>query len=157
MEVFFGNIGYAITGLSILTIMACIFSRVDGGFAIGLALGAYTAAAWIPPLWQNPSEMANIHTIIVMFAFAAVHGRHSNKIVTLLVVALAADVFWSYLRLNHVGTLLTNLFFWQSLLNLLTILLCVTVLIKCYNRPTKNIGDHEEGLFHAKIATRNVR
>jgi len=150
LTLIFANIGYIITGLSLFTIGGCLYSKTDNMVWICFLLGAYTSVAWIPSFWSDPHHMAQIHTIIVMLALVAIRGKYGNSMVTILVMALAADVSFAYLQGANVGITPTNLFYWQSILNILTIALCIITLFRCYNETTKKMGFGERHSFYAK-------
>lgn len=151
----FGNIGYLITGLALITIISCIYTKTPNYFPISLILGAFTAVAWIPEFWNYPKEIASPHTVLAMAAMVTIRGQYSNRIITILVTALSVDVLWAYLQASEVQSILTSTFWHQSILNLLAVSFCLIVLLRCYN-PTKDKG-LQRGIFYAKHTHQFIR
>jgi len=149
MELFFGNVGYLITALSVFTIGACLYSKIDNALAISAVLGAFTAVAWIPSYWNDPSLIAQPHTLILMAALVSIQGKYSNRLVTVLFIALTADILWAYLQSSSTSILTLSVWH-QSILNLLTITFSLIVLIRCYTNPTKEIGIGGGQIFYAR-------
>lgn len=160
MALILGNIGYLLTGLALATILACFVQRVNHYIPISLTIAAYTAAAW-SPAWDSPSDLASVYTLLAMFSMVMIRGNRTNRLVNILLLALASSIAWKYMQANDVGTFLlfgksfNDIFFLQSILNCLTITLCVLVLMKCYN-PTKHIGMKSQGSFYAKFTDRLI-
>ena len=99
--------------------------------------------AQIPELWNSPRNMASLHAGAFFIALGGLHNGISVRILvltTLMTVCSGLWVIFSYIdfpenSLNFPG----HLFWWQSIVNLLFLAMCITVIVGCYNslRMTK--------------------
>ena len=153
MTFFFANIGYILTALFVGTAAYCIKTGTREAFSSGVVLGMVTVTAWIPSLWNDPSNMAIAHLSILVCALLAIHEKYSYLTISILFTMLACDAFWVMIPAISLPENSYNfpksLFWWQSVLNLLFIFLSLVTIRRCYT-ITHDKGGRSNDTFYAR-------
>lgn len=152
----FSHIGYALVGLFLVTSISCVIVNTAESFAQAGMLGLLTMTGWIPSLWNNPESMAVAHLAVLIGMLLSLYGPGAKAIIFLMLSMIIADIAWLvFPHMNFPANGLyfpASLFWWQSVLNIIFICLCIRTLMSCYHSHSiQGFGSDHHGSFYARI------
>jgi len=124
--------------LFVVAVVFCVVANDDDDFIKGVFLGVLFFANQSDSFWLNPEAMFIYHmaTLLVMLP-AMSNVRHWKAILITTYVLFISDVIWVYMPELHLTenawAFPYDIFYWQSILNIVLAILCIVVMKGCYN------------------------
>lgn len=120
-----------------ITSSYCFRTNTSDSFLCLLILWLLFITAQIPELWESPRSMASMHAGVFFLTLGGLHNGVSIRmqvLTTSMTVTDAAWVIFSYIAFSpNALNFPQDLFWWQSLINLLFLAMCATVIVGCRN------------------------
>ena len=110
-----------------------------------LLLSVLSIAGLLPLLWQSPMHMAAFHFGMVVVAYGSYRLEEGVKVMGGIVLMLGCDVAWmlipGYFPSNNWAAFPADIFWWQSLLNVILWTMFGFSLVGCYSRYSHYLQD----------------
>ena len=134
----FQHIDLFYLGLLILTTFFCLRVNTQDSFLGLLMLWFLFGVAQFPEVWNYPKDMLYVHAGVFFIAVGGFHNGIAIRmqvITTLMVLTDAVWVMFSYIDFpENALRFPQDLFWWQSIINVLFLAMCLTLIVGCYTR-----------------------
>ena len=134
----FENIDLFYLGLLLLTTVFCLRVNTQDSFLGLLMLWFLFGVAQFPEVWNYPKDMLYVHAGVFFISVGGFHNGISLRmqiVTTLMVLADALWVIFSYIDFPvNALSFPANIFWWQSVINILFMAMCLTLIVGCYTR-----------------------
>lgn len=133
----FPHIEFLYLAIGAITTVYCFRASTLDSFWSLLIIWLLFITAQVPELWDSPRNMAAIHAGAFFITLGALHNGISVRmqiITTAMTVLDAVWVIFSYITFTSNSLQFPyHLFWWQSSINILFVLMCLTVIVGCRN------------------------
>jgi hypothetical protein len=131
--------------LAVITSVFCFRANTQDSFLCLLIIWFLFIAAQVPEWWNYPGEMLFIHAGVFFITLGGLHNGVSVRMQVLTTCMAVIDGLWvifSYIDFpaNSLDFPF-HLFWWQSVINLLFVAMCLTIIVGCIN--TIKIAKHK--------------
>ena len=132
------NIDLFYLGLLLLTTVFCLRVSTQDSFLGLILLWFLFGIAQFPEVWNYPKDMLYVHAGVFFISVGGFHNGISVRMKVITTLMVLADGLWkifSYIDFpENALSFPQDIFWWQSVINLLFMAMCITLIVGCYTR-----------------------